>query len=317
MHSMHDGRFAPSPSGPLHLGNLRTALLAWLHARAAGGRFLLRIDDLDPDRSRPEHERSQLEDLARIGIDWDGEPMRQTERLERYADVLAQLDAAGATYPCFCSRAEVRAASTAPHGSGPDAPYPGTCATLAMADAMRRIAAGDPHCIRVRADGASIGFDDELLGRVEAVVDDFVVRRRDGVPAYNVASPIDEADLGIEVVVRGADLAPTTPRQLWIAERAELAVPRFLHVPLVVGPDGERLAKRHGATSLDELGAVGIGPARVVALLGESLGLTPAGPVAGAADLLESFDLARLPRTPVTIDIETDSVDGSTDLPRS
>jgi glutamyl-tRNA synthetase len=304
MHLMHDGRFAPSPSGPLHLGNLRTALVAWLHARAGGGRFLLRIDDLDPDRSRPEHERSQLDDLARIGIDWDGVPVRQTERLQRYADVLAQLDASGATYPCFCSRAEVRAASTAPHGSGPDAPYPGTCAALAATDSARRIADGEPHCIRVRAEGERIGFDDGLLGRVEAVVDDFVVRRRDGVPAYNLASPIDEADLGIQVVVRGADLASTTPRQLWIADRAALTVPRFVHLPLVVGRDGERLAKRHGATSLDELSALGIGPARVVALLAGSLGLTPIGPVADAADLLDSFDLARVPHAAAFIDID-------------
>lgn len=304
MASARDGRFAPSPTGPLHLGNLRTALVAWLFARESGGRFLLRVDDLDPDRSRPEHERSQLDDLRALGIDWDGDVVRQSERLDRYRDQLDALEHTDLVYPCFCTRAEVLAAATAPHGPGVEAPYPGTCARISRAAGAARVAAGDPHCIRVRADGARVGFDDELLGRVEAVVDDFVVRRRDGVAAYNLASPVDEADLAIDEVVRGADLAPTTPRQIWIAQRLDLHVPRFAHVALVLGPDGARLAKRHGAASLGALAARGIEATAVLALLAASIGIEVEDdtPVRAAADLLDSFDRARVPRTGERID---------------
>ncbi len=290
MTSHHHGRFAPSPTGRLHLGNLRTALIAWLHARSHGGRFSLRVDDLDPDRARPEHERRQIADLAAIGIDFDGDPTRQSTRLDRYREALVQLASDDRTYPCFCSRAEVLAAASAPHDSdGVEAPYPGTCARLSSVESARRVAAGDPHCVRVRARGQRIGFDDLLLGHVEAVVDDFIVRRRDGVPAYNLASPIDESDLEIDEVLRGADLASTTPRQLWIARELRLRVPTFAHVPLVVGHDGERLAKRNGARNLDELGAAGMSAEGVRQLLVASL---------GDAVTADGFDLSQLPRAP-------------------
>lgn len=310
MASGHDGRFAPSPTGPLHLGNLRTALVAWLFARSAGGRFLLRIDDLDPDRSRPECEQVQLDDLRALGIDWDGDVVRQSDRLVRYDEALSRLDAAGVAYPCFCTRAEVLAAATAPHGAGPEAPYPGTCAQLSTSDAASRVTAGDPHCVRVRAESARVGFDDELLGRVETVVDDFVVRRRDGVAAYNLASPVDEADLAIDEVVRGADLAPTTPRQIWIAQQLGLRVPRFAHVALVLGPDGARLAKRHGAASLAELSDRGIAPSAVLATLASSIGIARDDDVTAAADLISSFSRARVPRADERIDPHR-LVDGS------
>lgn len=300
----HDGRYAPSPTGELHLGNLRTALVAWLFARSRGGRFLLRIDDLDPDRSRREHEQRQVDDLRALGIDWDGEPVRQSERFERYHDALAQLARRGLTYPCFCTRAEVLAAATAPHGGGIEAPYPGSCARLDPGEADARAAAGDPHCLRVRAEGATVSFEDELLGTVSAQVDDFIVRRRDQVPAYNLASPLDEADLAVDEVVRGADLAATTPRQLWIARALDLRVPSFAHVPLVLGPDGARLAKRHGSASLRQLSAVGVDAADVVALLAESLegAVAPGAGPTSAADLLDTFDHAALPRGDVRID---------------
>lgn len=298
----HDGRYAPSPTGELHLGNLRTALVAWLFARSEGGRFLLRIDDLDPDRSRPEHEQRQLDDLRAIGVDWDGEPVRQSARLDRHRAALDELARADRTYPCFCTRAEVLAAATAPHGSGVEAPYPGTCARLASGVVARRVAVGDPHCIRVRAEGARVGFEDQLLGHVEVEVDDFIVRRRDGVPAYNLASPVDEADLGIGEVVRGADLAPTTPRQVWVAEQLGLHVPRFAHVPLVLGPDGARLAKRHGSASLSQLSAHGIEAGHVVTLLAESLGLDVGGRPRLAGELLGGFRRDALPTGDVRID---------------
>lgn len=301
MGNLHDGRYAPSPTGRLHLGNLRTALLAWLAARTADARFVLRIDDLDPDRSRPEHEHQQLIDLRALGIEWDEPVVRQSERLDRYRSGLEQLTRDERTYPCFCTRGEVLAAAAAPHGAGPDAPYPGTCARRSTVESRRRVTAGDPHCVRVRADGMTIGFDDGLLGRVESVVDDFIVQRRDGVAAYNLASPIDESDLVIGTVVRGEDLASTTPRQLWVAEALELHVPRFVHVPLVIDCDGERLAKRDGADSLDALAARGMDAPGVLRLLASSLGdATSVDPtqITGAADLLDGFDLLQLPRAP-------------------
>jgi glutamyl-tRNA synthetase len=301
MEPRRHGRFAPSPTGRLHLGNLRTALVAWLRARSRGAPFTLRVDDLDPDRSRAEHEQRQRADLAALGIDFDGEPVRQSQRLDRYAAALAELAARGRTYPCFCTRAEVLAAATAPHGRGVEAPYPGTCARLAPSEARARVAAGEPHCVRVRAEAEAIAFDDLLAGRVGEVVDDFIVRRRDGVPAYNLASPVDESDLAVDEVVRGADLAPTTPRQLWIARELELHVPRFAHLPLVVGADGERLAKRHGARDLDALAAAGLDAPAVVRLLASSLAGAIAvdpGSASCARDLVEGFRLERLPREP-------------------
>jgi glutamyl-tRNA synthetase len=306
MGTLHDGRYAPSPTGRLHLGNLRTALLAWLAARSRDARFVLRIDDLDPGRARPQHERQQIADLQSLGIEWDGAPVRQSERLQRYTEALAQLERDGRTYPCFCTRAEVLAAATAPHGSGPDAPYPGTCATLSGAAARRRIESGDPWCMRARAMNESIAFHDELIGPVKAAVDDFVVRRRDGVAAYNLASPIDESDLAIGTVVRGADLATTTTRQLWVARMLGLHVPRFAHVALVVGDDGDRLAKRDGADSLAALAERGLDATGVLQLLARSLGsATPIEParVSAAADLIDGFDLARVPRTPWRIEL--------------
>jgi glutamyl-tRNA synthetase len=301
------GRFAPSPTGRLHLGNLRTALVAWLCARSAGSQLLLRIDDLDPDRSRPEHEQRQLDDLTRLGIDFDGDPVRQGRRLARYHEALGLLAARDATYPCFCTRAEVLAAASAPHGAGVEAPYPGTCARMSRTAARERIDAGDAHCLRIRADGVRVGFDDTLLGRVEVEVDDFIVRRRDGVPAYNLASPLDESDMEIEEVVRGADLAPTTPRQLLVAQLLDLHVPVFTHVPLVVGADGMRLAKRHGAIDLDALAGRGLDERGVLQLLARSLGdaVDATGPAPSwPGDLLAGFDRSRLPRAPWQLDME-------------
>jgi glutamyl-tRNA synthetase len=165
-----DGRFAPSPTGPLHLGSLRTALLAWLFARSQSARFLVRIEDLDPQRSRREYERGQLDDLRALGLDWDETPVRQSERMALYEDALARLDAQERLYPCFCTRAEIREAASAPHGALPDGGYPGTCRTLTGAERARRRASGRPFALRVRADGERIEFDDRIRGRCGGVV---------------------------------------------------------------------------------------------------------------------------------------------------
>jgi glutamyl-tRNA synthetase len=304
-----DGRFAPAPTGPLHLGSLRTALVAWLFARSQSAQFALRIDDLDPQRSRRDHEAGQIADLTALGIDWDGPVVRQSDRLERYEEALMQLTAAGRLYPCFCSRAEIREAASAPHGLPPGAAasglataegaYPGTCARLSAAETERRITEGRQFALRLRAAGERIAFDDRLLGRFEGVVDDFVVRRADGVPAYQLAVVLDDADQGIGEVVRGDDLADSTPRQILLARLLGLPTPRYAHVPLVLGPDGARLAKRHGGATLADRDEP---PSRTLAWLAHSLGLArDRQDVRAAGELVAEFDLAALPREPVVL----------------
>jgi glutamyl-tRNA synthetase len=260
------GRFAPSPTGDLHLGNLRTALLAWLFARSAGGRFLMRMEDLDRGRVRPGAEEQQLADLRAIGIDWDGPVVRQSERLELYEAAVRRVD----TYPCFCTRAEIREAASAPHG--PVGAYPGTCRELSAAERAEREATGRSPALRVRADGS---------------VDDFVVRRGDGAFAYNLAVVVDDAEMGVDQVVRGDDLADSTPRQVWLGRALGLPIPDYVHVPLVLGPDGARLAKRHGAVTLRDVDAAA---ARRWIL--SSLDLPDTG----------AFDPARLPTEPTVFE---------------
>jgi glutamyl-tRNA synthetase len=284
------GRFAPSPTGTLHLGNLRTALLAWLFARSGGGEFLVRMEDLDTGRVRPGAAEEQLADIAALGLDWDGEVVFQSRRLDAYADATERLRAGGHLYECFCTRAEIRAAASAPHGPLPEGHYPGTCLRLTEAERARLRASGRPPALRVRAGSERVAFEDRLLGRVEAVVDDFVVRRNDGAPAYNLAVVLDDAAQGIGEVVRGDDLADTTPRQLLLARLLGLPAPRHAHVPLVLGPDGARLAKRHGGVTLRE-----IEPAAALRWMAGSLGLPAAGEPRA---LLRAFDPAALPREP-------------------
>jgi glutamyl-tRNA synthetase len=294
-----DGRFAPSPTGPLHLGSLRTALVAWLFARSQSARFLLRIEDLDPQRSRRELEAGQIADLRSLGIDWDGEPVRQSERMTRYEEALAELESAGRLYPCFCTRAEIREAASAPHGDLPEGAYPGTCRALSGGERRARLDSGRPFALRLRADAARIAFQDRLLGHQSGVVDDFVVRRADGVPAYQLAVVVDDAAQRIGEVVRGADLADSTPRQILLARLLGLAVPAYAHVPLVLGPDGARLAKRHGAATLEQRGEPA---AATLALLAHSLGLaTDRDRVASAGELLAEFDPGRIPRHPLRL----------------
>ncbi len=270
------GRYAPSPTGRLHLGNLRTALLAWRSARDRGAPFLMRVEDVDSGRSRDEWIEVQFDELRQIGIDWDGEPVRQSDRHELYRAALAKLEAGDLLYECFCTRAEIREAASAPHGELPEGAYPGTCRELTEAERAERRAAGRPPALRVRAAGSRVGFEDHLCGRVEKTLDDFVVRRNDGDFAYNLAVTVDDADQGIGEVVRGADLLDTTPRQLWLYRQLDLAAPaRFSHVPLMLGEDGRRLAKRHGAITLEERMEAGQSPAEIRQQLLDSGLLSP------------------------------------------
>jgi glutamyl-tRNA synthetase len=298
-----DGRYAPSPTGPLHLGNLRTALLAWLFARSAGASFLLRIEDLDPQRSRAEHEQRQREDLRALGLDWDGELPRQSQRTERYRAALERLRDEGRTYPCWCSRADIRAAAHAPHGPLPEGAYPGTCRDLTAAQRARReLESGRPPALRLDARAEAVRFDDRVHGTVEGAVDDFVLWRSDGTPAYNLAVLVDDAEQEVGEVVRGDDLLETTPRQILLARFLDLRAPAYAHVPLVLGPNGERLAKRHGAVTLAELAARGETPADALAWMARSLGLAEVGERPAAAALIGRFDPDRLPRTATTLD---------------
>jgi glutamyl-tRNA synthetase len=289
------GRFAPSPTGPLHLGNLRTALLAWLYARAQGSPFLLRVEDLDSGRVRPHAEARQLADLAAIGLDWDGEVVRQSARLERYAAALEQLDGDEALYPCWCTRAEIREAASAPHGPLPGGHYPGTCRRLTVAQRADREASGRPPALRVAAGEERVTFEDRVHGAQEGVVDDFVVRRNDGAFAYNLAVVVDDGAQAIGEVVRGDDLLDSTPRQRWLAARLGLGGRdglSFAHVPLVLGADGARLAKRHGAVTLADRLEQGQTPAGVRAQLAASVGLCPPDERPSPADLVARFDPA-------------------------
>ncbi|MBI5105142.1 MAG: tRNA glutamyl-Q(34) synthetase GluQRS [Solirubrobacterales bacterium] len=284
------GRFAPSPTGVLHLGNLRTALLAWLYARAQGAAFLLRVEDLDAGRVRAEHEARQLADLAAIGLDWDGEVVRQSARTALYADAVARLDAGGLVYPCWCTRREIREAASAPHGELPEGAYPGTCRRLGAAERAEREASGRPPALRVDAGAARMAFEDRVHGAQEGLVDDFVVRRNDGAFAYNLAVVVDDGDQGVGEVVRGDDLLDSTPRQLWLARRLGLPAPSFAHVPLVLGEDGARLAKRHGAVTLEDRMALGETPDGVRARLAASVGLCGPDERPAPGDLVARFD---------------------------
>jgi len=303
------GRFAPSPSGDLHVGNLRTAVLAWLFAVTTGRRFLLRVEDLD--RVRPGAEERQLADLAALGLEWAEPVLHQSGRRATYDAAIDSLTDAGLTYPCFCTRREMLEAASAPHPEPDDiatagraarppadGAYPGTCRALSAAEVDARRAAGRPSATRLRAAVHRWTVRDEFAGSYTGAVDDVVLRRNDGIAAYNLAVVVDDAAQGVEEVVRGSDLADSTPRQLWLARALGLPELAYAHVPLVLGPDGARLAKRHGDVTLREVGADA-----ALAWMALSLGLRGAGPRAWLAE----FDPARLPTadtvfTPRTVD---------------
>lgn len=283
---MSSGRFAPSPSGDLHLGNLRTALLAWLCARRTGRDFVIRVEDLD--RVREGAEQRQLADLAAIGLDWDGPIIRQSERARYYDAALASLAGRGLVYECYCSRREIREAASAPHS--PPGSYPGTCRDLTDAEreARRR---ERPAALRLRAETATFTVEDALHGRYEGVVDDFALRRGDGAVAYNLAVVVDDAQQRIDQVVRGDDLLSSAPRQAYLATLLGATPPGYVHVPLALNTAGQRLAKRDGAVTLSDLSARGIDAFAVIV---GSLGLTGSTP----RELLHTFDIAAIPREP-------------------
>ncbi|CAB4877760.1 MAG: tRNA glutamyl-Q(34) synthetase GluQRS [Actinobacteria bacterium] len=290
------GRYAPSPSGRLHVGNLRTALVAWLTARSSDRGFLVRIEDLDPDRSHTAVADQQLEDLASIGLDWDTEPIHQSERDNAYSGALARLDAAGLVYPCWCTRAEL--ASAAPHD--PQRPYAGKCRGLNDAErAERQARANRPPSLRVSLGDVEVSWNDLLMGSQSGVSSDPVVRRADGVFAYHLAVVVDDAAQNVDQVVRGDDLSDSVPTQAALYDALGLPRPTWGHVPLVVESDGTRLAKRERSVTLARWGDDGT----ALAKLGASLGLCgPEDSDVTAADLRTNFHLASVPREPWVLD---------------
>ena len=283
---MSAGRFAPSPSGDLHVGNLRTALLAWLCARSTGRQFLIRIEDLDAQRCKPEFESSQLADLAALGLEYDGPIVRQSERLHLYERAIEHLIAEGRTYECFCTRREILEAASAPHQRA--GAYPGTCRDLdtQQREELRR---ERPPALRLRVDETHWKINDSLHGPVVGELDDLVIRRNDATPAYNLAVVLDDAWQEIDQVVRGDDLLFAAPAQAHLAHVLGLPTVEYVHVPLALNSEGKRLAKRDGAVTLRDISAP-----LAWAQITTSLGLTGNTP----AELLDEFSVAALPREP-------------------
>lgn len=315
------GRYAPSPSGDLHLGNLRTAILAWAMARRGGKPFYLRVEDLD--RVRPGAAERQIADLAALGLDWDASPGASTERIEGaesteskeagvlyqstrlavYEQAVAQLREAGLVYECFCTRREIQEASSAPHGA-PGA-YPGTCRDLTEEQREER-RTQRPPALRLRAECTSYTVQDDFYGAFTGLVDDFVLVRNDGTYAYNLTSVVDDAFVGVEQIVRGDDLLPSAPRQSYLAQLLGLAQPRYAHVPLALNEEGKRLAKRDGAVTLPQLREAGVEIPTILGWIAASIPVYNADgsthsadvPVPNAAAILERFDPARMATEP-------------------
>jgi glutamyl-tRNA synthetase len=296
--SLVRGRFAPSPTGPLHLGNLRTALIAWLMARSGDGEFLVRMEDLDQVTSSRAHEADQLDALCSIGLDWDGDVLRQSERFALYRAAIDRLRDAGLVYECYCTRREIRLAAAAPHGPDPEGRYPGTCRNLIERDRLSLRESGRKAALRLLSDGREESFDDRFRGPHTGRVDDLVLQRNDGVPAYNLAVVVDDAAQGVTDVVRGDDLVASTPSQILLHRLLDLPIPRYAHVPLVLGPDGSRLAKRDGAVTLADLAERGASPGDVCARLAASIGIDTGGRAVMARELLDRFDPELIPHAP-------------------
>lgn len=290
------GRFAPSPTSDLHVGNLRTALLAWLFARTTRRECVLRIEDLDQQRVAGAHgvAARQLADLDALGLRFSGDVWWQSSRTDTYAAAVTSLGED--VYECFCTRREIAEAASAPHSDG-YRPYPGTCANLTASEREQRRRTRPP-ALRVRAQGAVQAIRDFYAGDVSGAVDDFVLVRNDGVPAYNLAVVVDDLAQGVDQVVRGNDLLSSAPRQAWLAERLGGVAPLYVHVPLAVNREGVRLAKRDGAVSLTDLSRLGVDSSDVLSWIAESLRLAAPGERVDVDVLARRFDPEDLPREP-------------------
>ena len=304
------GRLAPSPTGGLHLGHARTFLVAWLSGRSRGGRVVYRVEDLDAGRVRGESIAGAMADLAWLGLDWDHGPDRggpeapyvQSERGGLYAEALDRLRAEELVYPCTCTRADIARAASAPHAEDEGPTYPGTCSGRSVADA-----AGLPagFAWRFRVPSGQVEWDDGVRGRVALdparLGGDFVVARAEVGTSYQLAVVVDDAMMGVTEVVRGDDLVASTPRQILLYHALGHAPPTFAHLPLVLGADGRRLAKRDGALKLATLRAAGADPHHLVGVLARSCGWSAAIEPSAPAAWLGRFDLATIPAQPWTV----------------
>lgn len=301
------GRLAPSPTGAQHVGNARTYLLAWLSLRSRGGRVILRIEDVDSPRIKPWATRQALDDLRWLGLDWDEgpdiggphSPYVQTERREGYAAALEQLKQEERVYPCTCTRSDVQEAASAPHIGQEGPVYPGTCAGRSAADAVG--ITDRPYSWRFRVPSGTVDmFQDRFAGErvcdVARELGDFIVCKADGTPAYQLACVVDDHHMGVTEVLRGDDLLPSAHRQRLLYAAFGWTPPGFAHVPLVIGEDGRRLAKRHGDTRLSVLRDRGSPPERLVGLLAHSCGLRPDAAPVTPWGLLDGFEVCRTPR---------------------
>ncbi|MDP4097421.1 tRNA glutamyl-Q(34) synthetase GluQRS [Paenibacillus sp. P96] len=312
------GRFAPTPSGLMHLGNARTALLSWLQIRAAGGTYVMRIEDIDMTRSRSRLVKAILEDLKWLGINWDEGPDQegpygpymQSMKLRQYESALNKLHEQGLLYPCFCSRTDILGAASAPHGLAGEGPaYPGTCRWLSEEERKEKERYKTPSLRMKTPDNPErfITFHDQVAGIVSVPAStggDFIVKRADGMFSYQLAVVVDDAEMKMTHVLRGSDLLDSTPRQLLLYEALGYKPPSFAHVPLVYGPDGRRLAKRHGGIALQAMRERDVRPETVIGWLAFMSGLTPEPIPVAAAELIPLFDMSKLPAHPVRLSEE-------------
>ena len=296
------GRLAPSPSGRLHLGHARTFVLAWVDARQRGGGMRLRLEDLDRSRCRPEHIRRSLLDLEWLGLDWDGEPLYQSQRLDALRDAADRLERMGAAYRCVCTRADLEQAAQAPQRGVTELRYPGTCRARALTE--RSTEALTPGALRMRVPEGRLSFVDGLAGPqsvdVASEVGDFVILSRSRLPAYQLAVVVDDAEQGVNEVFRGDDLLSSTARQLLVQRALGLNAPQWFHIPLVLDAGGRRLAKRADDLSLETIREAGVDARALVAWVGRSAGLDVPDRLT-ARELCTTYDRTQLSRSPVLL----------------